>query len=73
MTKVITLSDGAYHELKKRKRGDDSFSDVVLRLVGGDGETNILDLKGKWVGDDVERVFGIIKKEREKASRAWSS
>ncbi|MHB8632559.1 MAG: antitoxin VapB family protein [Thermoplasmatota archaeon] len=31
MTKVVQLSDEAYARLRARKRGSDSFSDVVLR------------------------------------------
>ena len=32
MTKVISLSEEAYATLRKFKLGDESFSDVVLRL-----------------------------------------
>jgi predicted CopG family antitoxin len=34
MTKVISLSERAYGTLKKLKRPNESFSDVVLRIGG---------------------------------------
>lgn len=33
-TKTISLTDDAYHRLKKMKRPGESFSDVVQRLTG---------------------------------------
>jgi predicted CopG family antitoxin len=33
MTKMVQLSDEAYGRLRALKKGDESFSDVVLRLV----------------------------------------
>lgn len=45
MTKTISLSDEAYELLKSIKRNDESFSDVIKRLVGKKGKlTDILDL-----------------------------
>ncbi|MHA1363392.1 MAG: antitoxin VapB family protein [Candidatus Freyarchaeota archaeon] len=34
MTKTISLSDEAYKLLKSIKRNNESFSDVIKRLVG---------------------------------------
>lgn len=42
MTKLVQLSDEAYRRLKARKRGPESFSDVVNRL------TRKGDLSGLW-------------------------
>ena len=52
MTKVISLSDAAYTTLKKLKLGDESFSDVVLRLSRSRGSLSEViglhrDLAGK--------------------------
>ena len=45
MTKTISLSDEAYELLKKVKRDNESFSDVIKRLVGKKGElSEILDM-----------------------------
>jgi predicted CopG family antitoxin len=38
MTKTISLSDEAYELLKSIKRNDESFSDVIKRLVGKKGK-----------------------------------
>ncbi|MEM2913954.1 MAG: antitoxin VapB family protein [Candidatus Bathyarchaeia archaeon] len=35
MTRVISLSEEAYKALKKLKRNDESFSDVIIRLIRG--------------------------------------
>ncbi len=37
MTKTISLSDEAYNLLKSVKRKNESFSDVIKRLVGSKG------------------------------------
>ncbi len=37
MTKTISLSDEAYNLLKSVKRKDESFSDVIKRLIGQKG------------------------------------
>jgi len=45
MVKTISLSDEAYNLLKSIKRKDESFSDVIKRLIGNKGNlTEILDL-----------------------------
>jgi predicted CopG family antitoxin len=68
MTKVISLSEKAYGTLKKLKREDESFSDVVLRLSGKEGKESILHFSGAWKGDDIDEVFSTIKKDRKRAS-----
>ena len=42
MTKTISLSDEAYELLKKVKRDNESFSDVIKRLVGRKGELSVI-------------------------------
>ncbi len=65
MTKVISLSDKAYGTLKKQKRKNESFSDVVLRLSAEEKRESILRFSGAWKGDDVEEVFSTVMKDRE--------
>ncbi len=38
MTKTISLSDEAYELLKSIKRNNESFSDVIKRIVGKKGK-----------------------------------
>lgn len=68
MTKVISLSEAAYGTLKKLKRPNESFSDVVLRMAGQGGKMSILDFAGAWKGDDIEAVFSQVIKDRERAA-----
>lgn len=67
MTKVISLSNEAYRQLKKRKGKDESFSDVVLRMTKERRSGSILPFAGTWVGDDAEEIARRIAKDREAA------
>lgn len=66
MTKVISLSEEAYGELKKRKGADESFSDVVLKMAKGKRSDSIMELAGTWKGGDADRVLSEIIKQRHK-------
>ena len=68
MTKVISLSKKAYQTLKDLKKPDESFSDVVLRMVGEKKKKSLLEFSGKWAGDDIDEVFAQIKKDREQST-----
>lgn len=68
MTKVISLSEKAYGTLKKLKRGDESFSDVVLRLSEEEKRESILRFSGAWKGDDIDDVFETVMKERKRVT-----
>ncbi|CQH56321.1 DUF217 family protein [Halobacterium hubeiense] len=35
-TKSLTITEEAYERLKEHKRDDESFTDTILRLAGGD-------------------------------------
>ena len=67
MTKVISLSEKAYAELKKRKGVSESFSDVVLKMAKGKRSDSIMELAGTWKGDDADKVLEQIMKERRAA------
>ncbi len=71
MTKVISLSEAAYEEMKSLKHSGDSFSDVVLRLAEKEKKRTLLDFFGKWPGDTKETVE--IKKELEKERRLFKT
>jgi predicted CopG family antitoxin len=68
MTKVISLSEKAYGTLKKLKRSNESFSDLVLRIAGVDEKRSILEFAGTWKGSDIETVFSEVLKDRERSS-----
>lgn len=67
MVKVISLSNKAYSTLKALKRGDDSFSDTVLRLSEGK-KKSLLDLAGKWPGTkkEAEDFKAMVKEGRKR-------
>lgn len=52
--KTVSLSDEAYEALKKIKREDESFNDLILRLVSEQEQKDILSLAGTWRGSDEE-------------------
>ena len=66
MTKVISLSDEAYAALKKIKRKEESFSEVILRLISQVKYRPLSEFAGRWSGDDIDKVFQEILREREK-------
>ena len=68
MTKVISLSERAYGSLKKLKRPNESFSDLVLRMAGTNGGRSILEFAGVWKGGDIDGVFSQIMKDRERSA-----
>jgi predicted CopG family antitoxin len=68
MTKVISLSERAYGVLKKLKRRNESFSDLVLRMAGQQQRKSILEFAGTWKGNDIEKVFSQIMKDRERST-----
>lgn len=45
MTQVVQLSDDAYRRLTNAKRPGESYSDVVLRLIGGGDLTGLEGLR----------------------------
>lgn len=65
MTKVISLSEKAYETLKGIKKPGESFSDVVIRIVGKEHKRSLLEFAGTWKGDDIDEVFAIVLKDRE--------
>ena len=68
MTKVISLSERAYGTLKKLKRPNESFSDLVLRMAGQEDRKSVLAFAGTWIGNDIDEVFSQIMNDRERSA-----
>ena len=67
MTKVISLSDDAYNDLKSLKSKDESFSDIVRQLAQKAKKKKLLDLAGVWKdSDEIDGIFKNIFEERHK-------
>jgi len=65
-TKTISLADDAYERLKRHKREDESFSDVVRRLTGED--FSLRDYYGVLDEDTGEELDRIVETRREARS-----
>ena len=68
MTRVISLSDDAYDELKRLKHEGDSFSDVVRRIVKKE-RPSLMKFAGKWKGtkEEIDTIFKDITEKRHKS------
>ncbi len=70
MVKVISLSEIAYKELKEKKGKEESFSDVVIKLIHSEKtkKPHILDFFGKWSGDkkELDKMERTIYEDRKK-------
>lgn len=67
MTKVISLSDSAYEEMKSLKQSGDSFSDVVMKFVDRVRQRPLMEFFGKWPGkeEEAKRIRRILEKGRK--------
>lgn len=69
MTKVISLSDEAYNDLKSLKGNEKSFSDVVRELAYKAKRKKIMELAGAWKdAPEMDAIFKKIFEERHKKS-----
>lgn len=60
-TKTITLTEEAYERLKEMKREGESFTDVVLRVTGGDQD--IMKGFGAWNGTGLRTAVEETREE----------
>ena len=70
MVKTITIMDDAYEALKRLKKKDESFSDIIIR-VGKEKKMNLKEWFGVLKGDEerIKEFHSAIKKIREEVSR----
>jgi predicted CopG family antitoxin len=67
MVKVISLSDAAYAQMRLLKQEGESFSDVVIKLVGYSRKRSLMDLFGAWPGgpEELNRIEQELKEQRK--------
>ncbi|SMO83823.1 antitoxin VapB family protein [Halorubrum cibi] len=63
MSKSIRLSEDAYERLEARKREDETFLDVVLRIVG---ERSLLELAGILSDEEADTFRDAIDERRDR-------
>ena len=56
--KTISLRDDVYESLVKMKRKNESFSDVISRLMY---KRSILDFAGRWADIPEEKIEELVK------------
>ena len=68
MTKVISLSDAAYEEMRALKQSGESFSDVARRLAERARKRPLADFFGKWPGtvEETERIKKTLAADRKR-------
>lgn len=63
--KNIFIRDEVYEKLQRLKRGKESFSDVIMRLIEGRTEVDVLD---KYAGKLAEsQISDLVAEERKKS------
>ena len=68
MVKVISLSNKAYEALKSLKKGENSFSDVILNLVNKEKKASLLEFAGIWKNaPEMDKIFMGLVEYRYKA------
>ncbi|MDD4136303.1 MAG: antitoxin VapB family protein [Methanoregula sp.] len=64
VTKTINIKESAYHALRAQKRAGESYSDVILRVTGGEK---------KSVCDFLETIDPAVRSEIAKSVRSAKS
>ncbi|AKG92224.1 putative ACR [Geoglobus ahangari] len=67
MTKVISISDDVYDMLKSLKRDDESFSEVIRRLIK---KSSIREFSGTLSRETAETIIASRKKLNEEIRRS---
>lgn len=70
MTKIISISDDAYEELKKLKSGG-SFTEVIINLTKEKKKDSIMKFAGVIDDEEGDRMLRKIIKERKIGSRRF--
>jgi predicted CopG family antitoxin len=67
--KTITISEEAYKILSKTKREKESFTEVIIRIIGKKEEGNLLDyIRNLKPDEELAKTLEDILEERKKIS-----
>lgn len=70
MTKIISISDKAYEELKKLKNGM-SFTEIILDITKEKKKSSIMEFAGILTEEEGNNMIKKIKEERKIGSRRF--
>jgi len=61
--KTITISEEAYNSLAALKRENESFTEVILRVVSELNRKPLTWFAGKWIGDksELDEILRVIR------------
>lgn len=65
MMKIISLLEEAYKILKELKKNKGPFFDVITRIAKGLKAKPLNEYAGRWIGNDIDKIFKNILFERE--------
>ena len=65
-SKTISISHDAYEALRKEKRAGESFSALILRILGGKQGKSIMELAGAFRenSEEWENIENLLYKQR---------
>jgi len=66
MTKIISISDDAYGQMLKIKEGKESFSKVIMRIMGEKKQRPLTDFLGILPDESVRSIEKAINEGRKK-------
>jgi len=70
MTKVITISDESYDELKRLKK-ELSFSKIIIELARERKKENMMSFAGMLTNEEAEKMKKNLSEMRKTASRRF--
>lgn len=68
-TRLVRLTDRAYARLDRRRRGSESFTDVVSRLTAGEALMELVGCLDDTEGDALEAALDSARADRRLRTR----
>jgi predicted CopG family antitoxin len=67
--KTITVTEDAYRKLARLKRGGESFSNVINRVLGGPSAKSLVGVLDGEAGERLDREVRRMRREMDAAMR----
>ncbi len=67
--KTITITEDAYRKLSRLKRGNESFSEAINRVLGGPSALELEGLLDSLPGDEVEARIRAVRRELDTGAK----